>query len=376
MQPRDTIVALATPAEAGGRAIVRVSGPGAVAATRAVFRPVEVSWQPNRLVEGEVYLPDVVSPLPATLYFWRGPRSYTGDDVVELHTIGCVPLVEALVAALLAAGCRAAGPGEFTQRAFLAGKLDLTRAEAVQAVIEASDRAELKQALAQMAGGLARPLGDLREEMLNLLADVEAALDFADEAIETISQRDLLLGLTRALAQVTLLGKQVTQRSLASGAFRVVLAGRPNAGKSSLFNALTGATALVADAPGTTRDYLAATLKIGDAAIELVDTPGATAVATDIESAAQRQGAGQRATADLLLMCVQGEANEEEEASIRAGAVRVQTKADLGAGEGLATSAVSGEGLATSASAAKGWSAAVADRASDGANATVVSAES
>src|SRR5205085_2768682 len=132
----------------------------------------------------------------------------------------------------------AAGPGELTQRAFLAGKLDLTRAEAVQAVIESAGRGELRQALGQLAGGMARPLAALREDLLNLLADVEAALDFADEDIQFVSSDQMLLRLGRALAQVTLVGKQLDSRAVAGQTFRVVLAGRPNAGKSSLFNAL------------------------------------------------------------------------------------------------------------------------------------------
>src|SRR5437588_583005 len=157
----------------------------------------------------------------------------------------------------LATGARAARPGAFTLRAFLAGKLDLPRAEAVLAVIEAGSRDELKQALAQLAGGMTRPLQELREDLLNLLADVEAALDFSDEDIHFVEQAELLKRLMKGLALVTLLRRQLDQRGVSGGSFRVVLAGRPNAGKSSLFNALAGsAAALVSAEPGTTRDYL------------------------------------------------------------------------------------------------------------------------
>ena len=160
---------------------------------------------------------------------------------------------------------RAARPGEFTLRAFLAGKLDLTRAEAVQAVVEADDEGELKQALIQLAGGLARPLEGLREDLLNLLADVEAALDFADEDIQFVGRDDLLHRLTRGMAQLTTAARQLDARSVTDRPFRVVLAGRPNAGKSSLFNALGGASALVSPEPGTTRDYLVQRLDLGGA---------------------------------------------------------------------------------------------------------------
>jgi tRNA modification GTPase len=298
-----------------------------------------------------VSLPGVAAPLPADVYFWRGPHSYTGQDVAELHTLSCVPLVELLVAGLLGAGCRAAGPGEFTQRAFLAGKLDLTRAEAVQAVIEAAGRTELRQALAQLAGGMARPLAALREDLLNLLADVEAGLDFADEDIHFVDSKEMLLRLGRALAQVTLVGKQLDSRAVAGQAFRVVLAGRPNAGKSSLFNALVGARALVSDLPGTTRDYLVRRLEHDGVTLELIDTPGWHESSGEIDDQAQALGRQQQAEADLVLLCVEAgtELSAQEQALLageRPSAVRVATKADLAAAEGLRTSVVTGEGLA------------------------------
>src|SRR5262249_40064950 len=149
----------------------------------------------------------------------------------------------------------AARPGEFTMRAFLTGKRDLPRAEAVQAVIGAGSRDELKQALAQLAGGLTRPLDGLRDDPLSLLADGEARLDFTDEDITFVEQRDLLLRLTKGMAQLTTLKRQLEQRSAGERPFRVVLVGAANAGKSSLFNALGGG-ALVSPEPGTTRDYL------------------------------------------------------------------------------------------------------------------------
>src|SRR5262249_39055725 len=158
--------------------------------------------------------------------------------LTEIHTLSSPPLVELLIAALLGAGARAARPGEFTLRAFLAGKLDLTRAEAVLGVIEAGSRAELTQAPAQLAGGSARAPQELRDDLLNLLADVEAGLDFAEEDIHFVGRTDLLTHLGKGMALVTLLGKQLDQRAVAGRPFRVVLAGRPNAGKSSLFNAL------------------------------------------------------------------------------------------------------------------------------------------
>jgi tRNA modification GTPase len=346
----DTIVALSTAAGAGARAIVRLSGPGCAKAIRAVFRPADPLPARNRLSEGAVHLVNL-APFPATLYFFASPFSYTGQDVAELHLLGCPPIVEALITELLQAGCRSALPGEFTQRAFLAGKLDLTRAEAVHAVIEASGRTELRQALQMLAGGVAQPLSALREDLLNLLADVEAGLDFADEDIHFIDQREMLLRLGSALAHVTLVGKQLESRSLASESFRVTLAGRPNAGKSSLFNALSGNRALVSEIPGTTRDYLVARLEIDGVRIELIDTPGWQQGEGTIETQAQSLGRKQQNEADLILLCVEAGTSMEEEGHVlrhdSPPVERIATKCDLAMAPAgwLATSATTGAGL-------------------------------
>jgi tRNA modification GTPase len=305
-QTHDTIAALSSAPGPGGRAIVRLSGPAALDAVGGVFECAGRVGRGRRcLVEGRLRLPGVGSPLPADLYFWPAPHTYTGQDVAELHTLSCPPLVELLVSRLLAAGARAALPGEFTLRAFLAGKLDLTRAEAVQGVIEAGSRAELKQALGQLAGGVARPMQELRDDLLNLLADVEAGLDFADEDIRFVGQEELLSRLSEGLAQVTLLGRQLDARAAGGRAFRAVLAGQPNAGKSSLFNALAGGEALVSPTPGTTRDYLVKAVDVGGVEVELIDTPGWMPGGGVIEEQAQALGRAQAEEADLVLLCVE-----------------------------------------------------------------------
>src|SRR3989442_239832 len=177
--PEDTIVALSSAPGGGGRAIVRLSGPAALGCALQVFSAAEMIESTRRRCYGGVlHLAGVHSLLPADLHVWPSPRTYTGQELVEVHTLSCPPLVDLLIAQLLNSGARAAQPGEFTLRAFLAGKLDLTRAEAVLGVIEAGDRDELRQALAQLAGGVTQPLHGLREDLLNLLADIEAGLDF------------------------------------------------------------------------------------------------------------------------------------------------------------------------------------------------------
>jgi tRNA modification GTPase len=301
---QDTIVALSSAPGCGARAIVRLSGPRAAGLTLPLFRLAVETPVSRSLVQGALHLDDLASPLPADLYLWPSPRTYTGQEMAEIHTLSSLPLVELLIGQLLRTGARAAKAGEFTLRAFLAGKLDLTRAEAVLAVIEAGDRDELKAALAQLAGGVGRPMQALRDDLLDLLADIEAALDFADEDIRFVDPSETLLRLGRALAQVTNLGKQLNSRAVAGRPYRVVLAGRPNAGKSSLFNALTGANALVSPEPGTTRDYLTARLELGGVAVELIDTAGLQPERDTIDAEAQALGRDQAARADLVLLCL------------------------------------------------------------------------
>ncbi len=304
--PEDTIVALSSVPGGGGRAVVRLSGMASLRCALTVFSTAEpVLPGKRRFYVGKICLPGIHAPLPADLHFWPAPRTYTGQELVELHVVSSPPLVGLLIGQLLSAGARPAQPGDFTLRAFLAGKLDLTRAEAVLGVIEASDRNELRQALAQLAGGLSRPLQELREDLLNLLADVEAGLDFAEEDIHFVNQAEMLQRLAKGLAQLTLVQKQLDQRAVDNQQFRVVLAGRPNSGKSSLFNALApGARALVSPIAGTTRDYLAKRFLVDDTCVEIIDTAGWHPAEDALEMRAQAFSGQQFSQADLVLLCL------------------------------------------------------------------------
>ncbi len=349
---QETIVALSSASGPGARAIVRLSGADVLSVVAPLFvcdTPLE---RQRRRWEGAIRLPGLASPLPADVYLWPGPHSHTGQDLAELHVLSSPPLVELLIARLLAVGARAAKPGELTMRGFLAGKLDLTRAEAVLGVIEAGSRAELKHALAQLAGGVTRPLQQLRDDLLDLLADVEAALDFSEEDLQFVDVEALLKRLGKAMALVTLVGKQVDQRGLAERPFRAVLAGRPNAGKSSLFNALSGGRALVSPEAGTTRDYLVQRLELHGVELELVDTAGRRRSSHALERQAQELGREQADEADLLLLCVPGAtalSEDENELCVRQSppVLLIATMTDKEpAGEGrLATSAKTGDGL-------------------------------
>ncbi len=344
----DTIVAISSAAGPAPRAIVRLSGNEATAIVSAICPDFESnSIKPGQFFDGKLQLPGFHAPIPADLYRFAAPRTYTGQDVIEIHTLSCQPMLDVLIAQCLGAGARAAQPGEFTMRAFLAGKLDLTRAEAVHGVIEATDRNELKAALAQLAGGLAQPLHEMREDLLNLLADVEAGLDFADEDIHFGSTEDMLKRLAKGLAYLTLMRKQIEQRSLGQRPFRVVLAGKPNAGKSSLFNALVGLdAALVSAEPGTTRDYLEKAIDVGGVTLQLVDTAGQHATEDAIDASAQRLAKAQSAQADLVLWCSACDDLADEEQPT--DCLRIATKADLhpAPAGSLATSVTTGAGLA------------------------------
>ena len=308
----DTIAAIASAPAGGYRGIVRVAGPGCVPLVSLVFEPAaaELCWSELRApqrVAGRIDVGQPLGQVPAELLLWPGKRSYTRQPSAELHTIGSPPLLEAILARLCQAGARIARPGEFTLRAFLAGRLDLTQAEAVLGVIDARDRGELDVALAQLAGGLAGPLGALRDRLLDLLAHLEAGLDFVEEDIEFISAGDLDRQLLDASRQIDALADQMQRRGMTNSLPRVVLIGEPNAGKSSLFNALRGTrSALVSDVAGTTRDYVSGVVRCGQIEVELIDTAGIDRRHAEgsIDAAAQSVAHAQGEQAALTLVCV------------------------------------------------------------------------
>jgi len=251
-------------------------------------------------------LPGLASPLPCDAYLWPDGRSYTGQAVVEIHTLGSPPLLQLVLQSLCTTGARLAGPGEFTLRAFLAGRIDLTQAEAVLGVIDAGDAGELNVALRQLAGGLAQPLSRLRDALLELLAHLEAGFDFADEELAFITPDQLDRQLAEASLAVARLRRQVAARGEATDAVRAVLVGRPNTGKSSLFNALADdRAALVSDHPGTTRDYLTADIELNGVKCRLVDTAGTGDEApAALDRAAHAVAAAQRQAAHLEVLCL------------------------------------------------------------------------
>ena len=330
--PDETIVALSSANNAlGPRAIVRISGPNTQSILKTLYQCNESDFAvTQRYTTGTIRLTNVSTPLPVECYFNIAPHSYTGQDLAELHTLGSPPLVEQLIAELIHVGARAAQPGEFTLRAFLAGKKNLPQAEAVLSVIHAGNDTDLRQALTQLAGGMTRPLEQLRSDLLNLLADVEAGLDFVDEDIEFVSKESLLIQVSSGMAHLINARKQLERRGISGRAIRVALVGEPNAGKSSLFNALLERPdAIVSDQEGTTRDYLAGTLALEDTSVQLIDTAGWQTTFADIDSQAQELGQQQQNQADIVLWCVPINTTPTRKPESAAKVLLVRTKSDL-----------------------------------------------
>lgn len=356
LDPNDTIVAVSSPPGSSARGLVRISGPRAWAVALEGFEPAE-PWPPPRHPEaraGDLRVAGLRPTLPARLALWPGPRTYTGQDLAEVHMVGSPPLLNLYLAGCLARGARAAEPGEFTLRAFLSGRIDLTRAEAVLGVIEADRPARLDAALEQLAGGLSRPLLALRDRLLDLLAHLEADLDFADEPdVDPIARAALAAELDEAAARLAALARQLDERDRPEGYPRVVLIGPPNAGKSRLFNALAGEDrAIVSPRAGTTRDYLTALCDCDGLTVELVDTAGIELAADDVAALAQSHRARQAEHAELRLDCwpaAWGPRPEAEDDGEDSPTLRVATRCDEPGGPlsplEIATSAASGAGL-------------------------------
>ncbi|HYO24677.1 MAG TPA: GTPase [Lacipirellulaceae bacterium] len=345
----DTIVAIATAAGPGGRGVVRVSGAGVSACLARCFRParaeelaVAAKLGIPRRIPGAIRLAGTGGHgVPGALFYWPGTRSFTREPSAEFHAIGSPPLLAAVLEELCRCGARPAEPGEFTLRAFIGGRIDLTQAEAVLGVVDARTPADLDAALAQLAGGLSTPLDALREQLLVLLAEVEAALDFADERLETIAPAELERQLKRASDAVAAAVLQLQTRTVRTEPPRVLLTGAPNAGKSRLFNALVercsaGATlrSIVSPVAGATRDFVVAPIVVQGLACELIDAAGDDASAAGaIAQAAQRATGAQRRQADLELHCVDCRASAPPSGHPAGQAsgevVVVRTKSDL-----------------------------------------------
>lgn len=350
----DTIVALATPAGRGAVALVRLSG---ARAYEIAARHVE-PWPAAPRLATLSSIRDSSGALVdrALVTAFAGPHSFTGEDVVEIATHGGVIVPALVMAALVSSGAREAMRGEFTRRAVLNGKLDLIQAEAIGDLIDAGSRAMQRTAVAQLDGGLSRRINALREEIIGLEALIAYDIDFPEEDDGPVSRervQDVLRDVSRLLEN--LLATAPVGELVRTGAL-VVIAGAPNAGKSSLFNALLGsARAIVTDVAGTTRDAIEAVLDTQPWPLRLVDTAGLRETLDVVERAGIEVSSRYLDSADVVLACGDTDAHVAEAVAAVSGLTRgqvigVRTKADLAPSQGTheqfpTVSALTGDGL-------------------------------
>jgi tRNA modification GTPase len=341
----DTIAAIATATGVGGVGIVRLSGPAAVEIAEAVIstrlddRQVCVGWA--RDVAGR--------RVDRVLAFaMRGPRSFTGEDVAELHGHGGSVNLDALLATVLERGARVAEPGEFTRRAVVNGKLDLARAEALLDVVHAGGERAWRIAQANLAGRLGQVAQAVERRLHRVLAEIEGRIDFPDDDLDVESRDQLDVELEAVtMACDRLVGGFRHGRATTQGVV-VALVGRVNVGKSSLLNALVGRErALVASAPGTTRDYLEVHDVWDGIAVTIIDTAGSRLTDDPVERRGIELGERRVAAADVVVVVNDGEGGWDDGARFDARRLVVRSKADLDEddGRGLVTSAHSGVGI-------------------------------
>ncbi len=310
MTGRDTIAAIATPPGIGGIGVIRISGTEAEGIARRLFRtaqPID-AFLSHHLYHGEIVAPETGAVLDDVLIaFLKGPHTYTGEDTLEISCHGGPLILRTVLAEVVRAGARPAGRGEFTKRAFLNGRLDLSQAEAVLDLISAKTPEGLSAAVDRLKGKLSGRIETIRNAVIDLLAAIEAAIDFAEDdgVVETagtsLPEFQAVIDALRGLAATYRRGRIIRE------GIGVVIAGRPNVGKSSLLNRILGEKrAIVTPIPGTTRDFIEETVDIGGIPVRLVDTAGIR----DPESAVEKEGIDlvweRLVTADVVLLVLDG----------------------------------------------------------------------
>jgi tRNA modification GTPase len=354
----DTIVALSTPPGRGGLGVVRISGADALAVADAILR-VPIAWRSwqahlTELLDREGR---VVDEVVAT--FFQAPRSYTTEDLVEIACHGAPVVLRHAVERAVESGARLAEPGEFTLRAYLRGRIDLPQAEAVRDLIEATTLYQARIAARQAAGSVSRRIAPIKEQLLQLIALLEAGIDFAEDDVGVASNSEILRRLGPVLDAVGALAASFQYGGLVQYGLTLAIVGRPNVGKSSLFNRLLEEDrAIVTDIPGTTRDLVSETASIGGIPVKLYDTAGIRESCERVETLGIERSYQAMADADITLAVIDGSAPAHpDDASLIAHAASqgrhlvVANKCDLGrfappsGGRNLSVSALTGEGI-------------------------------
>ncbi len=327
MYQEDTIAAIATATGEAGLAVVRMSGPEAEKILSGVFvrrQPKAERLRSHALYQGKIQDPQSKRILDqALVVVMRKPRSYTGEDVVELHCHGGVFLVRQILGLLLSQGARHADPGEFTKRAFLNGRLDLTQAEAVLDLIQARTDKGVELALSQVEGELSRWIGELREQLLDIMVQVEAAIDFPEEEIELLKRDQLIANIASLGDKISVITDTYEWGRLFRDGARVCICGRPNVGKSSLLNALLGQErVIVTPVPGTTRDVIEESLNLQGLPVALWDTAGIRETDDQVEKIGVEFSLRHLAKSDAAIAVLDGSVPLAEEDWICLSAVK------------------------------------------------------
>ena len=343
----DTIVALATPPGRSALALVRLSGPAARDVLRRLCPGAPAEWEPRRATLST--LADAAGDTidRGIVTFFPGPASYTGEDAAEISVHGSPVVVERLLAAAARAGARAARPGEFTERAFLSGKIDLPRAEAVADLISAQTAAAARRSLARLDGGTSRRFSAVREDLFHAAALLASTIDFAEDVGDEVPP-EVARRLAAAEGELSRLLASYSAGRLFAAGCRIAIVGPPNAGKSTLFNALCGsARALVTDVPGTTRDALEAVLDVAGVPVTVVDTAGLRESSDAVERLGVARAREEAERADLVVVvraAAAGFARGEPDPISGAGrrVVRIANRSDEASAEEVAAASAAG----------------------------------
>jgi tRNA modification GTPase len=364
----DTIVAIATPAGRGGIGVVRLSGPEARAIALPMLR-LKHELEPGHAIFGELIEPspvlternlaDRIDEVVVT-YFAK-PHSYTTDDIIEISSHGSPIVLRHVVELAVAYGARLAEPGEFTMRAFLNGRIDLTQAEAVRDLIDSQTLYQAKVAAQQLEGALSRRLQPIKQKLIELIAVLEAGIDFAEDDISVLPAEQIVQRVATISSPLEELAATFAYGKIVHEGLTLAIVGRPNVGKSSLFNQLVERErAIVTATPGTTRDLISETVAIGGIPLRLVDTAGIRRALDEAESIGIRKSMESIADADLVLVVLDSsQPFTEEDAELlgqgaKRAAILVENKADLSSSEAtvlgsqlprVRTSAITGEGI-------------------------------
>jgi tRNA modification GTPase len=357
MKLNDTIVAISTPPGRGGIGVVRLSGAAAAAIAGSIvaLRSELASWQPGvgDLLDDEHRIVDEV-----VVTYYAAPRSYTAEDVVEISCHGAPVILGHCLGRAVRAGARLAGPGEFTLRAFLNGRIDLPQAEAVRDLIEATTLYQARVAAQQAQGSVSRRVAPIKAQLLELIALLEAGIDFAEDDVSVAPAAEILRRLTPVIEQTRALAQSFRYGKVVRSGFSLAIVGAPNAGKSSLFNRLLDQDrAIVTAIPGTTRDVVSENMELGGIPVCLVDTAGIRETSELIERLGIERSFEAMSDADLTIVVVDGAAVFSGENSALIARAREQgrfllvaNKCDLPgfeapSAEFLSVSAVTGQGI-------------------------------